>query len=250
MHRILVVIALVISGALSPASGCAADRTPPRSAHEAGFDYLVFETAGAGPGQTLPTIIGLHYSGAKPQAMLDYFNRIDVPARIVLPQGEYSRREGYSWYPADYARLGGADQDAVTFATERKLAVFVERIGQRYPQRGKPVVLGISYGADLGFLLAIRHPGLVGAAFPVASRYLASWIPDASTCQPGCPPIRALHGTADTTVPMEPTREAVGRLQQLGFDVSFVPYSGVAHDFDARMQEDFTEQVSQLFAAP
>jgi len=227
----------------------ASERPSPREGNEAGIRYLVFETAGAESGATLPMIVGLHYSSAKPETMLEYFDSIDFPARIVLPQGEYPRREGYSWFPTNYAELGQAEQDAAVSATEGKLAAFVDDARKRYPTRGKPVAMGISYGGDVSFLLALRHPDSIAASFPIAARFLPTWMPEQSACKPACPPIRAMHGDADKTVPMAPTRDAVARLRKKGYDVSLTPYSGVEHDFDARMERDFSEQAKRMLDA-
>lgn len=219
----------------------------PREASLAGMRYLVMETGAAASGADLPMIVGFHYSSAKPEAMLEYFDGVDFPARIVLPQGEYPRRGGYSWLPTDYAELDPAKQDAAVFAEEKKLAAFVDQVRKRYPTRGKPAVMGISYGGDMSFLLAIRHPGSISASYPIAARFLPTWMPSANTCKPACPPIRAMHGEADTTVPMAPTRAAVERLKKMGFDATLTPYPGVAHDFDVVMEREFSEQAERLF---
>lgn len=218
----------------------------PREANEAGFRYLVLETAGAKPDAALPMIVGLHYSSAKPETILEYFDKIDFPARIVLPQGAYPRREGYSWFPTEYAQLSATQQDEAAFDSERKLSAFMDAAAAKYATRGKPVVMGISYGGDLAFLLAIRHPDKVRAAFPVAARFLPAWMPKTNTCKPRCPPIYAMHGDKDTTVPMAPTQQVAARLRKIGFDVAFESYPGVAHDFDARMKEDFSEKAKSL----
>lgn len=220
----------------------------PREGSDAGFRYLVFETAGAEPDAELPMIVGLHYSGARPETMLEYFDGIDFPVRIVLPQGEHRRRDGYTWFARDPA-LDEATQRKTTFGTVDKLSAFVASAVAQYPTRGKPVVMGVSYGGDLSFLLALRHPAQFRAAFPVAARLLPSWMPASNTCKPGCPPIRALHGDRDETVPMAPTRAAVARLKAMGFDAELTPYAGVAHDFDARMQRDFARQAKGLLEA-
>lgn len=222
----------------------------PREASLDGMRYLVMETGAAASDADLPMIVGLHYSSAKPEAMLEYFDTLDFPARVVLPQGEYPRRDGYSWFPTDYAQRGQAEQDAAAFATEKKLAVFIDDVRKRYPTRGKPAVMGISYGGDVSFLLAIRHPETVGASFPIAARFLPTWMPAANTCKPHCPPIRAMHGDADTTVPMKPTRAAAMKLKTLGYDVALTPYPGATHDFDARMERDFVGQAKKALAAP
>lgn len=221
----------------------------PREANDAGFRYLVFETAGAKPGTVLPMIVGLHYSSAKPDAMIEYFDQIDFPARIVLPQGAFTRRDGYSWFPTDYAQLNAARQDDAAFDAEQKLSAFVDAAVAKNATRGKPVVMGISYGGDLAFLLAIRHPDKVRASFPVAARFLPAWLPKTNTCRPRCSPIHAMHGDADTTVPMAPTQQAAAQLRKLGFDVAFESYPGVAHDFDARMEKDFSEKAKSLLVS-
>lgn len=223
-----------------------ATASEPREANDAGFRYLVFETAGAKPDAALPMIVGLHYSSARPEAMIEYFDQIDFPARIVLPQGAYTRRDGYSWFPTDYARLNAAQQDDAAFDAERKLSAFVDAATAKYATRGKPAVMGISYGGDLAFLLAIRHPDKVRASFPVAARFLPAWLPTTNACKPRCPPIHAMHGDADTTVPMAPTQQAAAQLRKMGFDVGFESYPGVAHDFDARMKKDFSEKAKSL----
>lgn len=228
---------------LSAVPATAAGGAEPREAHAAGFRYLVFETAGAKSEAALPMIVGLHYSSAKPETMLEYFDGIDFPARIVLPQGAHPRRDGYSWFPTGYAQLGQAERDAAVFDAEKRLASFVGAVPAEYPTRGKPMVMGISYGGDLSFLLAVRHPELLSAAFPVAARFLLAWMPRTNTCKPACPPILAMHGDADRTVPMAPTQEAIERLRKMRFDIELKPYPGVGHDFDARMERDFAELV-------
>lgn len=220
----------------------------PRSASLEGTRYLVFETVGADPKASLPMIIGLHYSSAKPEAMVEYFDDINFPVRIVLPQGEYPRRDGYSWFPTDYAELSQAKQDAAAFGAEKKMAAFAKGVRARYPTRGKPAVMGISYGGDVSFLLAVFHPQEFSASFPIAARFLPSWMAKVQNCRPRCTPIRAMHGDADTTVPMGPTRDAAAQLKNAGFDITFTPYPGVAHDFDSRMERDFAEQARKVLA--
>lgn len=251
---LLLLAALLLLPATASAAGpvaLAADATPrPRDAALAGFRYLVFETGQARPGQLLPLIVGLHYSSAKPEAMLAYFDQIEFPARILLPQGVHPRRAGYSWFPTDYAQLPAAEQTAATLRTDATLLAFIDAAIEKYPTRGKPVVMGISYGGDLAFLLAIRHPERFQAAFPVAARFLPAWMPTDNRCKPHCPPILAMHGDQDATVPMAPTREATRRLGAMGFNVELQPYPGVAHDFDARMQRDFSAKARRLLAQP
>jgi phospholipase/carboxylesterase len=214
-----------------------------REAHSAGFRYLTFETGGARQGDELPMVIGLHYSSARPEVMTEYFDQIDFPARIVLPQGPYPRRGGYTWIP-DTADPPG--QSKAIFAVEESLSAFVAAVRGSYPTRGKPIVMGISYGGDLSLLLALRHPGQFRAAFPVAARLLPEWMPRSNSCNPTCPYIRAMHGARDQTVPVGPTQRAITRLQRLGFDADIKIYSGVAHDLDRRQEVDLVRSLRRL----
>ena len=216
-----------------------------REAEAAGFRYLVLESAGAKPDAELPMIIGLHYSGAAPESMLEYFDRLAIAARIVLPQGPIPRRSGWTWF-SDARASDRAGKHGTPDAMVERLAGFAAAVQQAHPTRGKPLLMGVSYGGDLSLLLALRRPDAFAAAFPVAARWLPEWMPPANACAPSCPPIRALHGAADTVVPMAPTAAAVRRLEAMGFDATLTPYPGVAHDFDAKMQRDFARQIESL----
>lgn len=219
---------------------------PPREASLAGLRYLVFETAGGQPDQTLPLIIGLHHSGARPEVLVPAFAALQVPARVVLPQGDQPRPNGFSWFPRDYGQLPVSAQDTAARQATDALSAFVQAIQAQYSGRGKPVIAGVSYGGDLAFLLALHHPGQVRAAFPIAARLPSRWVPMSFACQPHCPPLHALHGADDATVPMAPTRQAVEALHARGYPATLTSYPGVRHDFDASMQRDLRARLQAL----
>lgn len=250
--RLFVLLALVWpmhdaaaqSAALS--EGAAAHR---QEGSLAQFQYLLFVTGGAKPTDRLPLIVGLHYSGARLDDMVAYFAHIDFKARVVLPQGHYPRRaDGHSWFPSDYADLALEEQTALTSAVVEEVSGFIASAAEAFPTRGRPLVVGVSYGGDLSFLLALRHPKQFAAAFPVAARFLPAWMPQENTCIPQCPLIYAMHGEQDTTVPMGPTQRAVHRLSGMGYRVEFHSYAGVAHDFSSKMMLDFAAKARQVLA--
>lgn len=212
------------------------------------YRYLTFVTGGARPDDRLPMIVGLHYSSATPERVASDFDTIDVPARIVLPQGRHPRRDGFSWFSSTYANLDAAAQRAETFRVTDELSTFVTAVLNAHPTIGKPIVTGVSYGGDLSFLLALQHPAQFRAAFPVAARFLPDWMPARAACAPGCPLIFVMHGDKDQTVPMEPTRQASRQLAAMGFRVEFHAYAGIPHDFSAQMQQDFSAAVRTLLA--
>lgn len=213
------------------------------------FHYLAFVTGGAKPTDRLPLIVGLHYSGAKLDDMVAYFAGIGFKARVVLPQGHYPRpADGHSWFPSDYAGMAPEERKALTFAVVDEVSAFIASAPEVFPTRGKPVVVGVSYGGDLSFLLALRHAGQLAAAFPVAARFLPAWMPRENTCKPRCPLIYAMHGEQDTTVPMEPTERAARQLAGMGYRVEFHSYAGVPHDFSTEETRDFAAKARQILA--
>ncbi len=234
--------------AAQPATRPGAGPEHPHEGSIAGYRYLTFVTGKSKPGERLPMIVGLHYSGARPETIVGDFEGINFPARIVLPQGRYPRRTAYSWFPSDYGTLEAAAQKSVTFDILNEVSAFYDSAMKEYPTRGKPLIVGTSYGGDLSFLLAIHHPEQVVAAFPVAARFLPAWMPRAGGCEPDCPLVFVMHGEEDQTVPMEPTRQAAKLLAGMGWRVEFHQYAGVGHDFSERMKEDFAVAAERVLA--
>ncbi|HEX7071993.1 MAG TPA: dienelactone hydrolase family protein [Rhodothermales bacterium] len=226
----------------------AASQEHPQEGSIAGYRYLTFVTGEPEAGERLPMIVGLHYSGARPETIVGDFDGIEFPARIVLPQGRYARRAAYSWFPSDYGALEATAQKRVTFGILDEVSAFIDSVSKQYPTRGKPVIVGTSYGGDLSFLLAIHHPEQVLAAFPVAARFLPAWMPGAVGCEAECPLVFVMHGDEDQTVPLEPTRRAAELLAGMGLRVEFHHYAGIGHDFSDRMKEDFAAAAERIIA--
>ncbi len=242
-------LAVLLAACCFPLAGMAQAEAPAREVTLAATRALVFETAGATPEADLPMVIGLHWSGARPEQLQDWFEAIDVPVRVVLPQGSFPRREGHSWFDSDYGNAGATGQAAAEAAAVARLSAFAEQAAARFPTSGRPFVAGVSYGGDLALLLALRHPRQVAAAFPIAARFLARWQTPAPACAGGAPAIRFMHGEKDATVPAEPTRRGAMRLRAGGCDVAFRAYPGVAHDFAPEMRRDFNADLRRAIGA-
>lgn len=247
----LLALALALAGV-----GCGSKPAPPstppapgRAAGTlAGHDYLTFVTAGARETDALPLVIGLHYSGATPEAIAADFDQIDFPVRVVLPRGKHPRPTGASWFPKSYGELAAADQAPMTLEVEREVLAFVDAAARHFPTAGKPVLAGTSYGGDLSYLIAIHHPDRIAAAFPVAARFPVEWNHPAAHCGAHCPLVYAMHGDRDRVVPIEGGRLAAQQLAALGHRVELHEYAGVEHDFAAQMKADFTTQLRALLA--
>lgn len=244
LHRILRASAMLwmLTAVLLPAWA-----SEPRTEHAAELEYRVFETASASAEDRLPLVVVLHYSNTEPEAMIPAFIDLAVPARVVVPRGPYPRSQGRSWFPTGYSELDENAQRPLNDAAQAQLLAFVQAVQQAHPSRGLPVIAGVSYGGDLSLMLALDHPGRFAASFPVAARFPLAWWPLRHDCaQMSCTPIHALHGDADTTVPMAPMQTHLKGLAASGYPARLTVYPGVTHDFDADMQRDLRADISAV----
>ncbi|MEZ4451232.1 MAG: dienelactone hydrolase family protein [Nannocystaceae bacterium] len=235
----------------APTPAPAPDEAVPRGyRHLAGIDYVERVTGGADPESALPMIVAIHGLGDRPENFGRIFAGLRTPARVILPAGLDPSGDGFSWFP-----VRARSRDVVGLARGLKtaadrLAPFVEALPAARPTQGKPVVTGFSQGGMLSFALAVDHPALVAAAFPVGG-----WLPPPLWPEDpppaGAPPIVALHGEVDAVVALAPTRDAVDRLRELGWDARLETYGAVAHQISAPMRSDLFRLVTAaLGAAP
>lgn len=208
-----------------------------------GHRTLVVVTGGAPPEARLPMIVALHWSGSPPDPMVEDFTGIPVAARILFPQANYPRRNGWSWFPGEYLQSAPEVARAETFRAVEALADWIEVARREYPTDGRPIVTGISYGGDLAYLLAVRRPGSVSAAYPIAARFQPDWIPAPRPCTDPCPWIVAFHGDDDWIVGAARAREDAARLRNAGFPVELRSYAGAGHEFSAAMRRDFEREI-------
>lgn len=107
---------------------------------------------------------------------------------------------------------------------------------------------GYSAGGVTSFNLAYLPGGdrgpaepLVAAALPIAG--LAFGPPRA-----GAPPVQAFHGTADTTVPIEPARRTCAEAQPLGLVCDLVEYEGAGHEIVGTRRRDILRRSADFLA--
>lgn len=211
--------------------------------------YLVMETQGGSGHEPLPLVIALHASGSQPEALAPALAELPVRARIVLPCGSFERPTGRSWFPKGMGDLPASQQARWITAAEDRLSALITHVQERYPTEGRPLLTGISYGGDLSLLLLLHAPHAYSAAFPIAARLLPQWQLSAAACGDRCPPIHALHGRDDTTVPMAPTAAALQQLAAQGREVSIQGYAHTGHDFTAPMQADLRVAIAAQIRA-
>jgi phospholipase/carboxylesterase len=194
-----------------------------------GIYYLEVVIGEAAWDDPLPMIVVLHGRGGSAQIPGGPFLGLSHPVRVIVPQAPDPLGAGFQWIPV-YVGQGLVDRlSATLFQTASRIAAMVRALARERPTRGLPILTGFSQGGLLTLTLAIHHDDVVGAAFP-----LAGWLPP--PLEPTYrrddlrfPPIHAMHGASDPTIPIAPTRDLFERLGGMGYDVELVEFEGVEH---------------------
>lgn len=179
------------------------------------------------PGDRLPMLVLIHGLGDRPEDFKHLIDDLPATARVIVPRGlDPVDEDGRSWFPirARSTDVAGLSQ-GIAAAADRLAALLTEL--QRTRPTSRRVVTGFSQGGMLSFALAVYHPKLLDLAVPVGG-----WLPPPlwpSTVPASPPKIVALHGEADVAVKFEPTRDAVGHLENLGWPVALKHYPEVGH---------------------
>jgi phospholipase/carboxylesterase len=177
----------------------------------------------------LPMLVVLHGRGGRAQIPGGPFLGLTHAVRVIVPQATEPLGTGYEWLPV-YVGQGLVDRLSSTlFAQASRVAELVRELRHRRATVGRTIVSGFSQGSLLTITLALYHDDLFGAAFPLASWLPPPLVPSYRRRDLDYPPIRSMHGTADPTIPFEPSRDLYAQLGDLGFDVTFVPFEGVVH---------------------
>jgi phospholipase/carboxylesterase len=237
-------------------SSCAATHTPGewdppqggivvRQGQVLGIDYLEvvpegFEHVDA----TLPMLIFIHGRGDRPRTPAGPFMGLEEPVRLIIPRAPETLGDGFSWLPVS-ARRGESQEllDGIR-STSAHLANAIEMLVNRHPTLGTPIVMGFSQGGMLSFALAVHHPEVVGAAFPLAGWLPPSLMPDGQRPHTRYPAIRALHGEDDPILPVSRTEVSARDLTDMGFEVELETYEDVPH----RMSHDMWRRLEKWVA--
>jgi phospholipase/carboxylesterase len=232
-----------------PAPPPAATAAPAASGppEAAGVRYLERLTGGASADEPLPLVVAMHGLGDRPEAFAPVYTSLPARARLIVPYGE-PWNEGFSWFPPgsldDPARLA----DGTARAADR-VAAMIEVLSRTRPTRGKAIVTGFSQGGMLSFTLAVRHPELVAAAFPVGGLLAPALVPASWPMGKVAPPLLAFHGEADERVPIARARASVEALRALGLDARLSSYPGVGHAIPPALRADLLRAIAAA-AAP
>ena len=158
-----------------------------------------------------------------------------------MPQAPLPYGDGFSWSATRAIEAEGPNGESLARDLEARaddIAAAVETLRRARPTEGAPVVAGFSQGGMLSFTLAVRHPKAFRAFMPIAGLLPMVLWPQGPAPE-GAAPILALHGTADTLVPIEPARGAIQHLAQKGYTAELREYEGIGHSITPAMLEAF-----------
>lgn len=256
MHRgwirrllLLPLVAFTTSFVITPADppSAALEDSPLRVTYHrvVGLEYWLVEPRDTPPDAELPMVVFLHGRGDRPRIPQHSIYGLETPARLVLPRGPETFRHGYAWMPVS-AREG--ESEALLIALERRLHTLTDAMAEwtrRHPTRGRPIVAGFSQGGILAMTLALREPGLVSRAIPMAAWVPPRFVPARRDPYATRAPITALHGGSDPVIRPARTERLVRQLQQQGYPITYEEFPGVRHRTSHEMQQRFRALIQE-----
>ena len=146
----------------------------------------------------------------------------------------------------------------VGFSQGASIALSLLRRSEQAEQVSAAVLISPLVSLDATLELQARNRGIPEVVIPpllASTRMISTWRAGLDFGQvehleragelPGDIPLLLTHGTADTTVPFEPTRELA---HTLGDQATYVEYDGVEHVREWNSDSSFEQHVDELFA--
>jgi phospholipase/carboxylesterase len=211
------------------------------SGEVAGMRYLERLSPGASAAETLPMVVLFHSKGATPNGFAGFASGLDVPCRVILPEGPGALGSGRDWFSLPARTQDQAELEAQMRWTGERTAKFVADIVRCRPTRGLPVVCGSSQGGSMSLMMANLYPGLVRGAVAVCG-----WIPVPMWSRSMAPTV-VIHGTQDQTVPYDWTRDSVDRMRDLGAPIRMESFP-VGHTVSSDMSISWRRAVEGMLA--
>lgn len=216
------------------------------------LEHVLLLTGGAKATDPLPLVVAIHGLGDRPEAFAGLVRDLGVPARVVVPRAPDPWGKGWSWFPV---RATGATPEVRLGAIVRsadRIAALVASLRAAHPTKGRAIVLGFSQGGILSFVLAVRHPDAFALAVP-----LSGWLPPElvpasrppARAPPRLPAIIALHGEADTVLPVAPARASVEALKKAGWPAELRTWPSVGHSVPPPIRSTLRALVEQAARA-
>lgn len=193
------------------------------------LDYVERVVGGARASDRLPTLVAIHGLGDTPEAFVELFAALPVPMRVVAPRAPHAWSEGSAWMTTRVRDGDETELGREVASSTEALVRLLERLRTRPDVDGRLLVSGFSQGGILTYAVTTARPDLVRAAFPIAGLLPRAQLDALRRAPAPAPPILALHGAADRTVPYDRDVVLVERLRALGWPVELATFADVRH---------------------
>ncbi|HCH63387.1 MAG TPA: hypothetical protein DFR83_11315 [Deltaproteobacteria bacterium] len=170
-----------------------------------------------------PLVVALHGRGDHPTRFVRQAEGWADVAHVVVPAATIPYGRGFSWFDVR-ARQDDPTLAAAVSEAARKV---VQLVNARRAGNHPVVVTGFSQGGMLSFALATRAERVVDAAVPMGGFLPKDLWPEHRP--EDAPPIFAVHGEADTIIPVSFPQATVAHLKTLGWPVELYTEPGVRH---------------------
>lgn len=206
-----------------------------------GLDYFVVEPPDLPPDAELPMVVYIHGRGDRPRIPRRSIYDLHTPVRLILPRAPDRYGTGWAWMPVS---AHDGESAPLVRALDERTKMLTSALAEwrgRYPTRGKPIVVGFSQGAMLAMTLAVREPGAIARAIPMAGWIPPSLVPGRADPYASYAPVTALHGGGDPVLDATRTRRLVEELAELGYPVAYEEFPGVGHEVSPAMYQRFVD---------
>lgn len=215
-----------------------------------GLKYRIFVPRGIGWMEKVPLVLFLHGAGERgtnnvaqlvhgvPQ-IIGYSERTGQKAIVIAPQCP----NGAQWVDTPWSAPAHTMNPEPSVNMAKAMAL-IDDVMARYPvDRDRVYVTGISMGGYGTWDIAQREPQKFAAAMPICGGGDVACAPRLKGL-----PVRAVHGDADSVVPVKRSRDMVAALKAAGGDVTYneIPEAGhnvwsCTYDDDAALKWLFNQ---------
>ena len=146
----------------------------------------------------------------------------NIPYVVIAPQCA----EGAQWVESPWAQGSyGTDEVAISPQLNAVYELIVKTLEQDNIDPANVMLGGISMGGYGTWDLAVRHPELFNAIFPICG----SGDPTKAEALKDLK-IWTFHSDNDASVPVQGTRDMVAALEEIGADVKYTEFTGKGHN--------------------
>ena len=194
-----------------------------------------------------PVLFVMHFSGGKPEILINYFANFDFPVKVIFIIGEYRFEDGFSYYPQEYydETFTSREKTKIQKRVTKKIKKFIWSFLKINKVKSKTAIIGASQGGDLSILLSVNYPELFDLAIPIAATIESNSI-FRNPRNKSNVSIKLIHGTEDPIVHIESIRKINSILKSKNHKTELREYEGKKHEISEEMIQDYTNWLRSI----